>query len=175
LEDRLHQQLGAQLPRLRKFAWALTRTWHDADDLVQTTYERALSRLAQWQPGTRLDSWMFRIMHTTWLNEVQARSVRARYTAEALQERAESDGVQTAESRLMLGEVEQRILDLPESERAVLVLVCVGELTYKEAAEVLDLPIGTVMSRLARARLNLVRSLGDVRQCSDAVLRMHAN
>jgi RNA polymerase sigma-70 factor (ECF subfamily) len=170
--DGFRRQLGALLPRLFRFALTLSGgSRADADDLVQMTCERALSRLAQWHPDTRLDSWMFRIMQTVWFNELRSRRarreqppgddgpLRAAAGAPGPHEISAEDGERAAEARLLLGRVEEEMLRLPDKERAILLLVCVEGLTYKEAAEILSVPIGTVMSRLARARLNLMRRI----------------
>jgi RNA polymerase sigma-70 factor, ECF subfamily len=103
---------------------------------------------------------MYRIMQTIWLNEVQSRGVRTRYQeTQKPSEELSENGEALAGSRLALKEVERVMLGLPEQDRAVLLMVCVDGLTYKETAEVLNIPIGTVMSRLARARLKLVEHL----------------
>ena len=141
---------------------ALTRGQADADDLVQATCERALNRAHQWDPATRADSWAFRIMQTVWLNELRSRKVREARTEEAARftEETAGPGESPAEARLLLRRVEAEIFALPEELRAVMVLACVEGLTYKEVAEVLSIPMGTVMSRLARARLTLMRRVG---------------
>ena len=139
---------------------ALTRSRTDADDLLQASCERALNRVSQWDPDTRLDSWMFRIMQTVWFNEKRAQEVRNRYSQRESQEQTVAGNAEEqAEARLLLRHVEQEISALPAEQRALLVLVCVEGLTYKEAAEVLSIPIGTVMSRLASARLKLMKRL----------------
>ena len=154
------QELKTLLPRLSRFAMALTRSRADADDLLQASCERALKRLDQWDPNTRLDSWMFRIMQTVWFNEVRAQQVRNRYSrSESFEQEPATGGAEEVEARLLLRRVEQEISALPPDQRALLVLVCVEGLTYREAAEVLSIPIGTVMSRLANARLKLMKRL----------------
>ena len=155
-----HRQLPSVLPRLSRFGLALTRTPSAADDLVQAACERALSRINQWNPASRLDSWMFRIMQTMWWNEVRARKVRDRYSEEAEQLGVQHDD---PERRLFLIQAEQQILELSDELRVVLILVCVEGFSYREAAEALDIPVGTVMSRLARARLLLAERLGEER------------
>jgi RNA polymerase sigma-70 factor, ECF subfamily len=149
------------LPRLSRFGFALTRSRTDADDLIQMACERALSRIDQWDPETRLDSWIFRIMQTIWFNELRARKVRERHAEGEMEEQEiTDDGEQSAELRVMLSRVEREILRLPDKQRLVLLLVGVEGLTYNEAAEAASIPIGTVMSRLARARLTLLQRLG---------------
>jgi len=168
--------LCALLPRLSRFALALTRSRHDANDLLQMACERALNRADQWQHGTRLDSWMFRIMQTIWFNDLRSRQVREHHEQEWQREDADAvDGEQHAEGRQMLQKVAEAVLQLPEELRVVLILVCVEGLTYKEAAETASIPIGTVMSRLSRARLTLMTALEttvDVYDADNNVVRM---
>jgi RNA polymerase sigma-70 factor, ECF subfamily len=152
-------QLIAVLPRLRRFARGLTGSAVEADDLVQAACERALSRAHQFQEGTRFDSWMFRIVQTIWIDQLRSRDIR--------REEAEEEGVHVgtdepgrrAEARLALQEVRSALKRLPPEQRAALLLVTVDGLSYKEAAEVADVPVGTIMSRLARARVALQASL----------------
>lgn len=154
-EDRA-QQIVALLPRLRRFAYSLTGSRDEGDDLVQAACERALARLHQWQPGTRLDSWMFRIVQTTWIDRLRASRVRSEDPLpEAADMIAGEDGRKVTEVRLTLKRVREAMQKLPEDQRAVLVLVSVDGLSYREAADVLDVPVGTIMSRLARARRRL--------------------
>jgi RNA polymerase sigma-70 factor, ECF subfamily len=149
-------QLIAVLPRLRRFARGLTGSAVEADDLVQAACERALSRQQQFQEGTRFDSWMFRIVQTIWIDQVRARGVRKEESDEIEMERLGSDEpVRRVEARLQLSEVRQALQHLPEEQRTALLLVTVEGLSYKEAAEVAGVPIGTIMSRLARARVAL--------------------
>jgi len=147
------------LPRLSRFALALTQAHAEADDVVQAACERAFTRLVQWDPDTRLDSWMFRIIQTIWWNELRARKVRENHVD---REQAGQADVQHAEpeARLLLVRAEEEIFRLPEELRVVLMLVCVEQLSYREAAEAASVPIGTVMSRLARARMLLMQRLG---------------
>jgi RNA polymerase sigma-70 factor, ECF subfamily len=158
-EAEFRRLLPMILPRLNRFALALTRARAEADDVLQAACERAFSHLDKWDPDTRLDSWMFRIMQTIWWNELRARKVRERHIDRA---RAGQTRVQQAEAeaQLLLVRAEQEIFRLPDELRIVLLLVCVEQLSYREAAEVASIPIGTVMSRLARARLLLMQRLG---------------
>ena len=172
-EAEFRRQLPTILPRLNRFALALTRDRAEADDVLQAACERAFSRLDQWDPDTRLDSWMFRMIQTIWFNELRARKVREKH-ADA---QAGQTKVQHAEpeGQLLLLRAEQEIFRLPEELRIVLMLVCVEQLSYREAAEAASIPIGTVMSRLARARLLLMQRLGitaeaDLRVAADAAL-----
>ena len=155
LED-LPQQIVTLLPRMRRFAYSLTGSKDDGDDIVQAACERALGRLHQWQPGTRLDSWMFRIIQTIWIDRLRSRRVRGEdQSPDMIESLIGEDGRRLTEARLMLRRVRQAIDQLPEDQRSVLVLVAVDGLTYREASGILEVPIGTVMSRLARARRRL--------------------
>ena len=148
----------ALLPRLRAFARSLARNPDAADDLVQATCERALRSIGGFQAGTRLDSWMFRIMRNLWI-DTHRKTANAAPADTLLGDAAGEDGRRTTEANLMLASARAAIERLTEEQRSVLVLVCVEELSYREAAEILDIPIGTVMSRLARARAALVTTM----------------
>jgi RNA polymerase sigma-70 factor (ECF subfamily) len=155
----INDQLIAVLPRLRRFARGLAGSAVEADDLVQAACERALTRAHQFQEGTRFDSWMFRIVQTIWIDQLRSRDTR--------REEAEEHGVNVGtdepgrrvEARLALQEVRTALEELPPEQRAALLLVTVDGLSYKEAAEVADVPVGTIMSRLARARVALQAKL----------------
>lgn len=148
------------LPRLRRFAFALTRNMDSADDLVQDTCERALARLDQWEPGTKLESWMYRIAQNLWLD--RKRSEKSRGPTLDLDDAIGlqgDDGRTVTESRLTLAAVGEGINKLPADQQVLIAMVCVEGLSYKEAATILDVPIGTVMSRLSRARQTLYANL----------------
>lgn len=148
--DTLHREIADLLPRLRRFGRLLTRHREDADDLVQLAVERALNRAAQWQPGTRLDSWIFRIMQNAWIDELRARARHAETFVP--EEEGEHVGVSTTQAQIDAIAVRKAVARLGEDQRVVVGLVLVEGLPYKEAAEVLGIPIGTLTSRLARAR-----------------------
>ena len=155
VSERFSNQLIALLPRLRRFARGLTGSMAEADDLVQAACERALAREHQFQEGTRFDSWMFRIAQTIWIDQIRARDVR-REDGDIAEERLGSDEpVRRVEARLALDEVRHAVDRLPPDQRMTLMLVTVEGLSYKEAAEVACVPVGTIMSRLARARAAL--------------------
>ena len=157
--SRFSDQLIAVLPRLRRFARSLAGAAAEADDLVQAACERALARQHQFQEGTRFDSWMFRIVQTIWIDHLRARDVR-KEDSEVAEERLGSDApVRRIEARLALAEIRLAIDRLPPEQRMVLMLVTVEGLSYKEAAEVAGVPVGTIMSRLARARVALHQQL----------------
>jgi len=160
----VREEMVALLPRLRRFARGLTGVADQADDLVQAACERALTRIDQWQPGTRLDSWMFRIVQTIWLDDRRAVKVRTgegRIDPEMAEDELAFDGGRGLEAHMTYEAVRAAMATLPEDQRAVLVLVCVEGQSYKEAAAALDIPIGTVMSRLARARAALAKRMGE--------------
>lgn len=166
LDERVRAEMVALLPRLRRFARGLAGVADQADDLVQAACERAIARIDQWTPGTRLDSWMFRIVQTIWLDERRAAKVRTGEgridAAEAVDPELSVNGARQMEAHLTYDAVRRVIAKLPEEQRLVIMLVCVEGQTYKEAADSLGIPIGTVMSRLARARASLVRELGEI-------------
>lgn len=146
------------LPRLRRFAQSLTRDQERCEDLVQETCARALACLEQWRPHTRLDSWMYRIAQNLWIDQMRAEKVKGEIIdIAAVGDIWGCDGRAVIESRLSLLELRKQIAQLPSDQRALLSLVCMDGLSYKEAAQALDSPAGTVMSRLARAR----RALND--------------
>lgn len=150
--DDVRKQLGQFTPRLRRFALTLTRSQVDADDLVQSTLERALVCLQKWEPGTRLDSWLYRIAQNLWID--QRRRARLRGSTESADAMllTGEDGREVNERQLMIRDAVRALDSLPEDQQAVLALVSIEGLSYEEAAEVLNVPKGTVMSRLARAR-----------------------
>jgi RNA polymerase sigma-70 factor, ECF subfamily len=152
----LTDRIIALLPRLRRFALTLTRHPDDSDDLVQVSVERALSRLHRWNEGTRLDSWMFKIMQNLWIDELRSRRSRGQVDTDFdLEILAGSDGRDAMDLRLTLQDTMAALMALPEEQRAVMLLVAVEGYSYRDAADVLDVPIGTVMSRISRARAAL--------------------
>jgi len=154
-------ELISLLPRLRRFAYGLTGDGHQADDLVQAGCLKAIERWSQYQSGTSLASWLFRILQTTWLDEYRTRQRQQTDSwDEGFDELMGDDGTTLLEARSEARAVRRLVAELPEDQRAVLMLVAVEGLSYKEAAEVLELPLGTVMSRLARARARLAEGLG---------------
>jgi RNA polymerase sigma-70 factor (ECF subfamily) len=154
----IHEQIVTLLPRLRRFARNLTRNPHDADDVVQIAVERALTRLDQWRRGARLDSWMFTIVRNAWIDELRSRGRRGKVFLAA--EAGENIGTDSMARETELLSVQSAMARLPEDQREAVSLVLVEGLPYKEAAEVLDVPIGTLTSRLARGREALQALLG---------------
>jgi RNA polymerase sigma-70 factor, ECF subfamily len=155
----LNDQLVALLPRLRRFARTLARNVHDADDLVQLALERALARQAQLEPGAPLAAWVFGIMRNAWIDEARARGRRSRLfgpaeSAHEVQDSAQGEPVDTLA-------VHDALARLPEEQRSAVALVLVEGLSYKEAAHIMQVPIGTLTSRLARAREALQAQLAE--------------
>ena len=141
------------MPRLRRFVYSLSGGRDLSEDLIQETYARALAHLDQWQPGTRLDSWMFRIAQNLWIDHI--RMERAHGEAvdiDVIGHLLSCDGQVIAENRIVLQELRRNIARLSTDQRDVIRLVCGYGLSYKETGKILNLPPGTVMSRLARAR-----------------------
>ena len=156
----VHDQIIVLLPRLRRFCMALTGSADAGDDLTQTTVERALQRIDQWQTGTRLDSWMFRIAQNANIDAARTRIRRGVHVdLDALGDTAGDDGRAVTESRSALARAQQAMAGLPEDQRALLALVVLDGYSYREASETLGIPIGTVMSRIARARQALIAAV----------------
>jgi len=148
------------VPRLRRFAYALCGHPGDADDLVQVALERAIMRLDQWQPGTRLDSWVFRILHNAHVDDIRAKKRRGTVVdIDDVAGLAGGDAERAVQARLDLARTREAMDTLPDEQRSVLVLVGIEGLSYQEAADTLSIPIGTVMSRLSRARKALAARL----------------
>jgi RNA polymerase sigma-70 factor (ECF subfamily) len=148
--ENIQAQIIELLPRLRRFARNLTRNPHDADDVVQIAIERALKRLDQWHRDARLDSWLFRIVRNAWIDELRSRTRRDALFAP--EEAGEAVGVAAMDREVDRLSVEAAMARLPEEQRLAVSLVLLEGLPYKEAALVLDVPIGTLTSRLARGR-----------------------
>lgn len=160
--DPFCEELTGLLPRLRRFARGLTHDVADADDLCQQTVERALSSRHQWQEGTRLDTWVYTIMRNRWIDEVRARTRRAQTFAH------EDEGVNVgmaghrdAENLVELANVDRALARLPPEQREAVMLVLVEGFAYKEAAQIIGVPQGTLTSRLGRGREALLRELGE--------------
>jgi len=157
--DTVREQIVGLLPRLRRFARTLARNPHDADDLVQIAVERALLRIGQWRPETSLAPWMFGIVRNAWIDETRSRGRRERL----LGPEEAPQGCDASAAQMQLWSIQAAMERLPEDQRAAIGLVLVEGLSYKEAAEVLEVPVGTLTSRLARGREALAAALGDKR------------
>lgn len=152
-------ELTALLPRLRRYARALTGDRQRADDLVQDTVERALRRWVLWRPGSRLDRWLMTVMHNLFVSQVRHQQG---LTTEALDELAVEPAMRATQlDQLELADLQAALNQLPAEQREVLLLVALDERSYAEVAELLQIPPGTVMSRLSRARQRLRQLLPD--------------
>ena len=161
-QSEFDRELRAHWPRLRRFAFALSRNASDADDLVQSAVERAMRSAAGWQAGTRFDSWMFRITRNLWIDTVRARGrQQARFVAEEQGASVGFDPRPKTEAAIDLRRAMAALERLPDEQREVVALILVDGLGYREAAETLSLPIGTVSSRLVRGRKALLTLLGE--------------
>lgn len=147
--DEFESRIAQCIPRLRRYARVLTGDTGIADDLVQDTLERSWSRQHLWRPGTDLRAWLFTIMHNVHLNG------RRRRTLEGFDEGFEPSSAGAQEQQLELRDLARALARLPAAYREILLLVAVEELRYAQIAQVLNLPLGTVMSRLSRARSQL--------------------
>lgn len=152
----LRQDLVSLLPRLRRFGYSLSGGMAEADDLVQETCIRVLTRLDQFAEGTRFDSWCFTVLRSIWLNQIRATKVRQGEGTSDPNDLADDKAGNQAHWRLALSDLDRQMARLKPEQREVLMLVCVEGFSYAETADMLQVPRGTVMSRLSRARLALV-------------------
>jgi RNA polymerase sigma-70 factor (ECF subfamily) len=153
-------ELITLLPRLRRFAHGLCRDAADADDLTQMCVERALRSRDQWQPGTRLDSWAYRILRNLWIDTARSRSRKRKF--EAPPEEAENVGEDPRaliEASLELQRAMAAMECLPDEQREIVVLILIEGFGYREVSEMLNLPLGTVSSRLVRGRNALLERM----------------
>ncbi|MBB3060510.1 RNA polymerase sigma factor [Microbulbifer rhizosphaerae] len=154
----MKQELTSLVPMIRRFAYSLTGSMADADDLLQSTVERVLSKKIP--KDVDLNKWVFRVCRNLWIDEYRSRKVRQ----EAAQQPELSEGQIVDGERAIAGEMElervNRAMDrLPNDQRSILALVALQGMSYKEVAATLEIPMGTVMSRLARARAALCEIL----------------
>ena len=154
-EADIRSGLAEHLDRLWRYGFVLSHQRDVADDLVQATCVRALERVDQFVAGTRLDRWLFSILHSIWLNEIRARRVRQGQGFIDADEALTFDGARDTETHVMANQVLKQVNALPEAQRSAVFLAYVEGLSYREVAAILDVPIGTVMSRLAAARAKL--------------------
>lgn len=158
VEADIREALCELLPRLRRFSRTLARNPADADDLLQVALERALKRSAQWRPGERLDAWVFGIIRNAWIDEVRARQRGSRVFAP--EEYGDHVGDSPIDRQDLAMTVHAAMQRLPEEQRMAIALVLIEGLSYQEAAHALEIPIGTLTSRLARGRGALQALLG---------------
>ena len=161
-DNRFRVELRSLIPRLRRFGHALTGSADDGDDLVQDALEKALSREDQFQAGTRMDSWLYKIMQNAWIDRKRSAATRATVVQPLEDDHYAigEDGRESFDAKITLRQVRDMMQRLHVDERSVLALVSIEGQSYQQAAETLDIPIGTVMSRLSRARSKLLQLLG---------------
>ncbi|MCG7625184.1 RNA polymerase sigma factor [Epibacterium sp. Ofav1-8] len=157
--DTLKAELISLLPRLRRYALSLTRNHADADELVQDACLRALSYADQRNNEQPLAGWLFRILHNAWISEIRKRKVRTGQGNIAAEDATELMTRTTGENHAMASDVYAAIMSLPSHLSTTLLLVTVEGHSYKDAAELLNVPVGTVMSRISRARSQLVHQI----------------
>ena len=166
-----HHRLEREVPRLRRYARALTRNAVRADDLVQETLVRALHKEHLWQPGTDLRAWLFTIMHNQNVNEIR-RAIRDDATVDLENCSAILTATTDPTASRQLCELDHALAQLPEEQRQVILLVGLEGMSYEQAAAILDVPIGTIRSRLSRGRESLRKLMDmDVKPASSAALR----
>lgn len=157
--DQFKSEMIALLPRLRRFALSLTQSGPDADDLLQDACATALQKWEQYDPAQPLDRWMFRVLRNLWISEIRKRRVRLGAGQVAAEEATELRVEDTATDAIAAKQVRGHVEDLPENLSQPLLLVCAEGYSYREVSELLGIPIGTVMSRIHRARKTLVSGL----------------
>lgn len=157
----VREDLPKVFPHIWRYALSLTGTRERADDLAQAACLRAIERANQFEAGTKLDRWMFRITHNLWINELRKETVRRGGGLVAVEETDIADPNQDPESDVLGQEVRMSVMRLPEAQRQTVMLVYVEGYSYKDAAMILNIPIGTVMSRLATARATLGKKFRD--------------
>lgn len=153
----MKKELTVLMPMLRRFAYSLTGSPHDADDLLQNTIERLLSKGVPEE--VELAKWAFRVCRNIWIDEYRARKIRNNAAQLPELEEPTVDGENVIYNEITLGEVNNAMDKLPDDQRSIIALVAVQGMSYKEVAETLSIPMGTVMSRLARARIALSQFL----------------
>jgi RNA polymerase sigma-70 factor (ECF subfamily) len=157
--EQFKSEMISLLPRLRRFALSLTKSGPDADDLLQDACTTALQKWQQYDPSQPLDRWMFRVVRNLWISEIRKRKTRQGsgqiQAAETNELRVESN----ADSALTAKQVLSKVSDLDSELSQPLLLVCAEGYSYREASDLLDIPIGTVMSRIHRARKQLMSNL----------------
>ena len=159
--DAFRDDLTALLPRLWRYAMVKCCNPDRANDLVQATCERALSRRHQFQAGTRLDAWTITIMQTIWKNDLRRDSIRRGAGFVDAEDAGLVDTRESAEGKIFLAQVLQAVDRLPEAQKDAVYLVYVQGLSYEEAATALDIPAGTLTSRLVRGRTKIAEMISD--------------
>lgn len=161
MSDEFTERLVALVPRLRRYALVASKSGALADDLVQSACEKAWKKRHQFKDWASFDAWVFRILRNTWIDHARSTARLGEVVdISGIQEQLAGGGAETQESTTELNQTLRAIRDLPEEQRDVLVLVGLMEMSYREASEILGVPIGTVMSRLSRGRERLIDRLG---------------
>ncbi|MFB2550617.1 RNA polymerase sigma factor [Ensifer soli] len=155
------RELVSLLPKLRRFAMTLTRNAADADDLVQEACERAIARSHLWNGEGRLESWIYAMTRNLWIDEIRKRKVRTGAGLVDASDQTDLSVDATGEQAVFANQVQKMVLTMPEGLASVFLLVNVEGHSYRETAEILGIPIGTVMSRLSTARLRLAAMLAE--------------
>lgn len=158
------------LPRLKRYATVLAITPESRDDLLQSTLERAIKKQDQWQQGSHLDRWLFTIMSSIWKNEIRSRVVRqGNGLSNEIDSLIDTSAENKRERTFLYEQVFKEVMLLPENQREAILLVYIEGLKYQQAADVLEIPLGTLMSRLARARVALAGQFDEQKPISDNV------
>jgi RNA polymerase sigma-70 factor (ECF subfamily) len=168
------QVLQTETPRLRRYARALTRDWSRADDLVQNCLMRAIAKRDLWQPGTDLRAWLFTILHNQHVNDIR-RSVREGARVPVEEVGATLTAPPNAVAALQLRDLDRAIATLPAEQRQAILLVGLEGLSYEKVAAILDVPVGTVRSRLSRGRDTLRKRMGITQRTAPGTCRRRAN
>ncbi len=161
--------LNNELPYLWRFALRLSRSRVIAQDLVQKTAVRALERRHQFSEGSSLRSWLFSIMHSIWKNDLRAEAVRKQSAFNLADFETYASSPCQGENHQLFNQVIEQVNELPEAQRTVMLLVCIEGYSYQETADIMDVAIGTVMSRLARARAVIGKRFLEQGQATTAV------
>lgn len=159
--DHFKTDMISLLPRLRRFAFSLTRSHPDAEDLLQDACAVALQKWHQYDPAQPMDRWMFRVVRNLWINEIRKRKVRQGEGHVPAEEASELSIESNQDEVMTAKQVRGRVNELHQDLAQPLMLVCAEGYSYREASDLLGIPIGTVMSRIHRARKQLVSSLSD--------------
>ena len=159
--ERISDALPDVFPRLWRYSLSLTGNQDAADDLAQAACLRAMENAARFDEGTRLDAWMFRITHNLWISTLRKNAVRTGGGLVTVDDTVLTDPAPGPERQALNREVLSAVLQLPEAQRVAVILVYAEGYSYREAAGILDVPIGTIMSRLASARSVLGQKFGD--------------